>query len=60
MKPKLTHIVRFRSAGDFNAFARCGRRVSWMSTVYEIEDGATCPKCIAEHLAITTQAAQPA
>jgi len=52
MKTKLTHIAKFRAPGDFVAFVRCGRRVNWMATVNEIEEGATCPKCIIEHLTI--------
>ena len=52
--PKYTHIVRTRRPGDFVAFALCGRRVNWMFTTTEAN--ATCRKCVAESLAISTQA----
>lgn len=51
--PKYTHIARRRRGGEYATLALCGRRVGILSCTTEAE--ATCTKCLAESLAITTQ-----
>lgn len=54
-QPKYLHIAKRRRGGEFVVGTLCGRRVGLMSTTDEAR--ATCTKCLAESLAITTQRA---